>query len=214
MELFHWFCFWTLIPLSRHWAWLLRGYWRYRNMIDWLIDWKKLIVHLDKCVQCKVHCWLGEGSEVCNTIGYLTSWCKSLRKWLCLQIFSILMLFSHLFPYYRYLMLSVFLSTWKKLTCANCSASIFTPVLIWIRSSCLTYGAETWSREEACCSPTKHGEMLLLTRRGERDNKIAGVIDIIEKVKWWKDSGQDISQNEEHQVGENNINGHPEMEND
>ena len=24
--------------LLRHWAWLRRGYWRYRNLIDWLID--------------------------------------------------------------------------------------------------------------------------------------------------------------------------------
>ena len=33
------FCCWTLIWLSRHWAWLRRGYWRYRSLIDWLIDW-------------------------------------------------------------------------------------------------------------------------------------------------------------------------------
>ena len=25
--------------LLRHWAWLRRGYWRYRNLIVWLIDW-------------------------------------------------------------------------------------------------------------------------------------------------------------------------------
>ena len=25
--------------LLRHWAWLRRGYWRYRSLIDWLIDW-------------------------------------------------------------------------------------------------------------------------------------------------------------------------------
>ena len=36
MELFLQFCCWTLIRLSRHWAWLCRGYWRYRN---WLINW-------------------------------------------------------------------------------------------------------------------------------------------------------------------------------
>ena len=29
---------WTLIWLLRDWAWLSRGYWRYRNLIDWLID--------------------------------------------------------------------------------------------------------------------------------------------------------------------------------
>ena len=38
MELFHRFCCWTLIWLSRHWAWLRWGYWRYRSLID-LIDW-------------------------------------------------------------------------------------------------------------------------------------------------------------------------------
>ena len=26
---------WTPIWLLRHWAWLRRGYWRYRNLIDW-----------------------------------------------------------------------------------------------------------------------------------------------------------------------------------
>ena len=38
-ELFPRFCCWTLIWLSRHWAWLRWGYWRYRNLTDWLIDW-------------------------------------------------------------------------------------------------------------------------------------------------------------------------------
>ena len=33
------FCCWTMIRLSRHWAWLCRGYWRYRSLIDWLIHW-------------------------------------------------------------------------------------------------------------------------------------------------------------------------------
>ena len=37
-ELFPRFCCWTLIWLSRHWVWLRRGYWRYRSLIDWLID--------------------------------------------------------------------------------------------------------------------------------------------------------------------------------
>ena len=36
-KLFVWFCCWTLIWLSRHWAWLRQGYWRYWNLIDWLI---------------------------------------------------------------------------------------------------------------------------------------------------------------------------------
>ena len=30
------FCCWTLTWLLRHWAWLRRGYWRYRNLIDCL----------------------------------------------------------------------------------------------------------------------------------------------------------------------------------
>ena len=38
-ELFPRLCCWTLIQLSRHWAWLRQGYWRYRSLIDWLIDW-------------------------------------------------------------------------------------------------------------------------------------------------------------------------------
>ena len=38
-EVFPRFCCWTLIWLSRHWAWLCRGYWLYRSLIDWSIDW-------------------------------------------------------------------------------------------------------------------------------------------------------------------------------
>ena len=38
-ELFPRLCCWTLIWLSRHWAWLRRGCWRYKSLIDWLIDW-------------------------------------------------------------------------------------------------------------------------------------------------------------------------------
>ena len=38
-ELFPRFCCWTLIRLSRYWAWLRRAYWRYRKLIYWLIDW-------------------------------------------------------------------------------------------------------------------------------------------------------------------------------
>ena len=36
-ELLPRFCCWTLIWMSRHWAWHRRGYWRYRRLIDWLI---------------------------------------------------------------------------------------------------------------------------------------------------------------------------------
>ena len=39
-ELFPRFCCWTLIRLSRHSAWLRRGYWHYRNLIDWL-EWSR-----------------------------------------------------------------------------------------------------------------------------------------------------------------------------
>ena len=38
IEMFHQFSYWTLIWLSRHPVWLHQGYWRYRNLIDWLID--------------------------------------------------------------------------------------------------------------------------------------------------------------------------------
>ena len=38
-ELFHRFCCWTPIWLSRHCACFRHGYWRYRNLINWLIDW-------------------------------------------------------------------------------------------------------------------------------------------------------------------------------
>ena len=32
------FCYWTLIQLLHHSAWLCWAYWRYRNLFDWLID--------------------------------------------------------------------------------------------------------------------------------------------------------------------------------
>ena len=38
MELFLWFCCWTPTQLSHHCAWLRRGFWRYRSLMDWLID--------------------------------------------------------------------------------------------------------------------------------------------------------------------------------
>ena len=34
---------WTPIWLLRHWAWLRRGYWRYRNLNDWFIH--SLCIH-------------------------------------------------------------------------------------------------------------------------------------------------------------------------
>ena len=38
-ERLQWLRIWTPIWLLGHWAWLRRGYWRYRKLIDWLIDW-------------------------------------------------------------------------------------------------------------------------------------------------------------------------------
>ena len=49
-ELFPRFCYWTMMWLSRHWAWLCLGYWHYRSLIDWLkmgIQWQ-----LSRCVVC------------------------------------------------------------------------------------------------------------------------------------------------------------------
>ena len=40
-ELFPRFYCWTLIWLSLHWAWLHRGYWCCRSLIDWSIDWSR-----------------------------------------------------------------------------------------------------------------------------------------------------------------------------
>ena len=36
-KLLYRFCYWTLMWLSRHWAWLWQGYWCYRDLTDWLI---------------------------------------------------------------------------------------------------------------------------------------------------------------------------------
>ena len=46
-ELFLRFCCWTQIWLSRHWAWLCRGYWHYRSLIDWLMC---MLVNVSVCV--------------------------------------------------------------------------------------------------------------------------------------------------------------------
>ena len=42
---------WTPIWLLRHWAWLRQGYWRYRNLIDWLIELQhsSLLLHISIC---------------------------------------------------------------------------------------------------------------------------------------------------------------------
>ena len=44
-QLFPRFCCWTLIWLSRHWAWLRREYWRYRSLIDWNLKIRVKQVH-------------------------------------------------------------------------------------------------------------------------------------------------------------------------
>ena len=56
-ELFPRFCCWTLTWLSRYWAWLCRGYWRYRSLIDWLIDWFRLYVTHGTCIISTVCGW-------------------------------------------------------------------------------------------------------------------------------------------------------------
>ena len=58
MELFPRFCCWTLIWLSRQWAWLRRGYWRYRSLIDWLIGWLKCKNIWGACSSTSVFFWL------------------------------------------------------------------------------------------------------------------------------------------------------------
>ena len=51
---------WTPIWLLRHWAWLRRGYWRYRNLIDWLIDttfWNLFTVSLWQVMEDRAVVW-------------------------------------------------------------------------------------------------------------------------------------------------------------
>ena len=80
----------------------------------------------------------------------------------------------------------------------------------------MTYGAETWTltkhleRKLAVAQRSMERSLLNITRRDKIRNEIirskTGVIDIIEKVKCMKGQwGRTCSQNEEHQVGENNI---------
>ena len=56
-ELFPRFCCWALIWLLRHWAWLRRGYWRYRSLIDWLIDQSYLLGSDINCIRGIVEKW-------------------------------------------------------------------------------------------------------------------------------------------------------------
>ena len=56
-ELFPRFSCWTLIWVSRHWAWLSRGYWGYRNLIDWLIVWVNLCLRQNGTRQCYKLSW-------------------------------------------------------------------------------------------------------------------------------------------------------------
>ena len=73
-ELFPQFCCWTMIRLSHHWAWLRRGYWRCRGLIDWLIDKRKLLCWLarqptysdlseDLCLHWHSFTLMGNGSK-------------------------------------------------------------------------------------------------------------------------------------------------------
>ena len=67
------------------------------------------------------------------------------------------------------------------------------------------------SREEACCSPTEHGEIVIEHHKErqdqERDNKIENRGDRYNRKSevHERTAGRTCSQNEEHQVGENNI---------
>ena len=66
-ELFPRLCCWTLIWLSRHWAWLRRGYWHYRSLIDWLIWWCK-----DLCFMCFFFKFLFWNISATNNMLYMT----------------------------------------------------------------------------------------------------------------------------------------------
>ena len=69
-ELFPRFCCWILIWLSRHWAWLCRGYWRYRSLIDWLIVYEI----------CCESGWLDRQCDAISTPWYVA--CEAARlKW-------------------------------------------------------------------------------------------------------------------------------------
>ena len=57
-EMLQCFCCWTLIWLSCHWAWLCQWCWCYRNLIDWLINWKAEFSHVSPCYQT---CSLSKG---------------------------------------------------------------------------------------------------------------------------------------------------------
>ena len=48
-------CRWTLIWLLRPWAWLGRGYWRNRSLIDWLTSGTNLHVTAHNTVRYSVH---------------------------------------------------------------------------------------------------------------------------------------------------------------
>ena len=80
----------------------------------------------------------------------------------------------------------------------------------------MTYGAETWTltkhleRKLAVAQRSMERSLLNITRREKIRNEIirskTGVIDIIEKSEVHERTvGRTCSQNEEHQVGENNI---------
>ena len=50
-ELFPRFCWWRLMRLSCHWAWLCWGYWHYRSLIHWFMKWLGLGAVVDSCTR-------------------------------------------------------------------------------------------------------------------------------------------------------------------
>ena len=77
-ELFHRFCCWTLIWLSRHWAWFRRGYRCYRSFIDWLIDWltwmgQREIIPKRRGTRLKCSCTYDGGDRQTNSFAW-TQW--------------------------------------------------------------------------------------------------------------------------------------------
>ena len=63
---------WTLIWLSRHWAWLCQGYWCYRSLIDWLIVLTIISTWFSECRKNEERCcctFQEEGKGMCMTHG-------------------------------------------------------------------------------------------------------------------------------------------------
>ena len=67
------FCIWTPIWLLRHWAWLRRGNWRYRNFIDWLIDKYWAFVIITATIHRQIGC-AGKLTEMLIFVDVVTLW--------------------------------------------------------------------------------------------------------------------------------------------